>query len=68
MARVATRIAIADSRTSDLAPITEELKAAGAVSLRQIAAGLNDKGIRTAQGGTWSAVQVKRVVERNARG
>jgi hypothetical protein len=41
----------ADSRAADLAPIIEELKAAGAVSLRQIAAGLNTKGIRTARGG-----------------
>jgi DNA invertase Pin-like site-specific DNA recombinase len=63
-ASVAARIAKADSRSSDLLPIIEELKAAGAVSLRQIAAGLNAKGIRTARGGAWSAVQVQRVLER----
>jgi DNA invertase Pin-like site-specific DNA recombinase len=64
LASVAARIKKAESRASDLAPIIEELKASGAVSLRQIAAGLNSKGIRTARGGAWSAVQVQRVLER----
>ncbi|WP_373867461.1 recombinase family protein [Microvirga aerophila] len=45
-------------------PIIEELRETGAVSLRQIAAGLNDKGIKTARGGAWSPVQVQRVIER----
>jgi hypothetical protein len=58
------RIAKANNRASDLAPIIKELRAAGAVSLRQIAAGLNAKGIRTARGKEWSAVQVQRVLER----
>jgi hypothetical protein len=34
--------------------------------MRQIAAGLNERGIRTAQGGEWTAVQVKRVLDRAA--
>jgi hypothetical protein len=63
-ASVAVRIAKANNRTSDLLPIIEELRAAGAISLRQIAAGLNAKGIKTARGCEWSAVQVKRVLER----
>jgi DNA invertase Pin-like site-specific DNA recombinase len=63
-ASVAARIAKANNRTSDLLPIIEEMKASGAVSLRQIATGLNAKGIRTARGGAWSAVQVQRVLER----
>jgi DNA invertase Pin-like site-specific DNA recombinase len=62
-ASLATRQAKARSRASDLAPIVEELKASGAVSLRQIAAGLNARGIRTARGGEWSAMQVQRVME-----
>jgi DNA invertase Pin-like site-specific DNA recombinase len=66
-ASVAARIAKADNRSSDLLPIIEELKAAGVVSLRQIAAGLNAKGIRTARGAAWSAVQVQRVMQRTAR-
>ncbi len=64
VASLATRQAKARSRASDLAPVIEELKASGAVSLRQIAAGLNAKGIRTARGGVWSAMQVQRVMER----
>jgi hypothetical protein len=63
-ASVAARIKKADSRASDLAPIIKELKASGAVSLRQIIAGLNAKGIKTARGGEWSAVQVQRIMER----
>jgi Recombinase len=42
----------------------EQLKGAGAASLRQIAAGLNAKGIKTARAGVWSAVQVQRVIRR----
>jgi len=54
-----------DSRAADLAPAIKELQAAGATSLRAIAAGLNEKAIPTARGsGTWSAVQVARVLER----
>jgi hypothetical protein len=51
-------------RAAELAPAIEEVRAAGAGSLRQIAAGLNQRGIMTARGGAWSAVQVKRVLER----
>ena len=43
----------------------KELQAAGAISLRAIAAALNERGIPTARGqGGWSAVQVARVLER----
>ena len=50
------RTAIADERGVDLRPIIADVKASGASSLRQIAAGLNGRG--------WSAFQVKRVLER----
>jgi DNA invertase Pin-like site-specific DNA recombinase len=63
-ASVAARIVKADNRASDLAPIIEELRSAGAVSLRQIAAELNAKGIKTVRGKEWSAMQVQRVLER----
>jgi DNA invertase Pin-like site-specific DNA recombinase len=62
----ARRTMIADERVVDLRPIIADVKASGASSLRQIAAGLNGRGIPTARGGTWSAVQVKRVLERRA--
>lgn len=52
----------AAARAADLAPIISELRASGASSLRQIAEGLNQRGIPTARGGEWSAVQVQRVL------
>ena len=51
-------------RAAELAPAIEEVRAAGAGSLRQIAAGLNQRGIPSVRGGAGSAVQVKRVLER----
>jgi hypothetical protein len=56
----------AHRRAADLAPIIAELQASGATSYRQMATSLNARGIRTARGGRWSAVQVKRVMERTA--
>jgi hypothetical protein len=48
-----------------LSVAAQALQAAGATSLRAIAAGLNEQGIPTAKGnGQWSAVQVARVLER----
>jgi len=56
------RSAAAQRRASDLQPVIAELRSAGAVSLAQIAAGLNQRGIPTARGGEWSPVQVMRVL------
>jgi Recombinase len=55
---------IAAERAADIAPVIAEQKAAGATSLRAIAAGLNERGIPTARGGEWSATQVMRVIGR----
>jgi hypothetical protein len=52
-------------RAADIAPIIAELQAAGAISLRAVAEGLNERGIPTARGnGIWSATQVARVLAR----
>ena len=51
-------------RARALAPVVAEVRAGGASSLRAIAAGLNMRGIATVQGKPWSAMQVKRVLER----
>ena len=49
----------------DLSETIAELQAAGATSLRAIAAALNERGIPTARGdGEWTATQVMRVLER----
>jgi DNA invertase Pin-like site-specific DNA recombinase len=59
---VAALQAKARARASDLAPIVRELQAGGVVSLRAIAAGLDERGIPAARGGKWSAVQVSRLL------
>jgi DNA invertase Pin-like site-specific DNA recombinase len=62
LASVTVRKARAAKRSADLLPIVWAIKADGANSLRQIAASLNSRGIGTARGGEWSAVQVRRIV------
>ncbi|MEN3794868.1 recombinase family protein [Fulvimarina sp. MAC3] len=62
-AGIAKRQAKAGRRASDLEPILADIRASGASSLREIAAALNDRGIRAARGGEWSANAVKRVVD-----
>jgi DNA invertase Pin-like site-specific DNA recombinase len=63
----AAKAEAACNRAADVAPVIAELQAAGAESLRAVAAGLNARGIPTARGhGQWSAVQVARVMERRA--
>lgn len=54
----------AQGRAKDLSGIIREIEKAGAASLRDIAEGLNVRGIETARGGRWSAVQVSRVLAR----
>jgi hypothetical protein len=56
------RTAEAEKRAADLLPVIETIKAAGATSLRQIAAALNLRGITTPRGGQFSAVQVQRML------
>ena len=60
---IKVRSAKASKRAADLLPTIADLKAKGAASLHQIAAGLNVRGIKTARGGAWSAVQVQRVLK-----
>jgi DNA invertase Pin-like site-specific DNA recombinase len=68
-ARQAGRAATAErvaSWLADLRPVLDEVRANGAVTLRDIAARLNERGIPTARGGAWTAVQVKRVLDRES--
>jgi hypothetical protein len=65
-ARAAGREALqakARERAADLAPTIKELQAEGCESLRDIAAALDERGIPTARGGQWSAVQVARLMD-----
>ena len=59
------RAAQSRKRTIDLRPVIDAIRAEGAISLRQIAAALNEKKIPTARGGEWSAVQVRRLLARH---
>lgn len=52
------------SKAKDLLPIIRIFQREGAATLRDIAAKLNEKGIPTARGGAWSAVQVQRILHR----
>ena len=61
---IEVRQAKSGERSAELAPVIADLQASGATTLRAIAAGLNDRGIPTAKGGAWSAVQVQRVMQR----
>jgi DNA invertase Pin-like site-specific DNA recombinase len=62
----AAKAAKADKRAADLLPVIVPLKAGGA-SLRQIAERLTCRGIPAPRGGTWSAVAVKRILDRQVR-
>jgi DNA invertase Pin-like site-specific DNA recombinase len=47
-----------------LAPVIADIRAAGMVSLRQIADELNRRGVPTARGGNWAAPAVRNVLAR----
>jgi DNA invertase Pin-like site-specific DNA recombinase len=53
------------TENQDLLPTIQEMRGRGR-SLREIAAGLNEAGVTTRKGSAWTAVQVKRVLDRAA--
>jgi len=55
------RRARATARAKDLAPVIEGIRAEGITSDTGIAKALNQRGIPTARGGKWQAVQVQRL-------
>ena len=63
-ASVRSRQARADERARDLAPTVEELRQDGRNSLRQIAAGLNEREITAPRGGLWQVGQVASLIKR----
>lgn len=54
--------AAGEARKANIRPIIAEIKAAGVTTLAGIAVALNSRGVRTARGGEWSAMQVSRVL------
>jgi hypothetical protein len=61
---VAATIAAADRFAKNAAPIIRSIQASGVTSLRGIARALNDRGVATARGGRWEAVQVGSILQR----
>ena len=62
-ASIAVRSSAAATRRADRLEAVRDIQSAGAASLREIASGLNERGIPTpAQKGPWSAVQVLRIL------
>lgn len=58
------RSASANARAADLAPVIEDIKAAGATSLGDVAGELNARDISAPRGGQWSAAQVRLLLRR----
>jgi DNA invertase Pin-like site-specific DNA recombinase len=56
----------AEAHADAVMPMIREAQAAGAKSLRQIAAALNGRGIATARGGKWEAQTVANILRRSA--
>ena len=54
----------ADQGAANILPVIEEVRRQGAGSLRQVADALNARGLRTPGGAEWSAMAVKRVLDR----
>lgn len=57
-------VADADRHAANVLPVIQAIQAAGAGTLREIAAELNARGIRTARGGQWHAATVRNALQR----
>ena len=61
---VAANREAADAFAANVLPIVRQIQAAGATTFRAIAAALNDRGVRTARGGTWHDSTVRNLLAR----
>lgn len=59
---IAARRETAAKRAADLLPVIQSIQEEGATSLRQMASVLNEREIPAPRGGTWSAMQVARIL------
>ncbi|MDG4904543.1 MULTISPECIES: recombinase family protein [unclassified Mesorhizobium] len=64
---VEVRMAQADAFAANILPIIRDIQASGVKSRRQVAVALNARGIASARGGTWTAVQVTDIINRGER-
>jgi DNA invertase Pin-like site-specific DNA recombinase len=60
----AANAAAADRFAANVAPVIRQIRASGIASNRGIARALNARGVATARGGVWTAVQVGSVLKR----
>ncbi len=60
----AVRIEAADKFAANVLPIIREIRQSGISSLRGVARALTARGVKTARGGEWSAVQVTDILNR----
>ncbi len=58
------RSQIASQSANELIPIIDNIRSEGSTSLREIAAELNQLGIKTARGSEWKATSVSRIISR----
>lgn len=56
----------ANAFARNVMPVIDQIKATGITSLKLIANALNARGVKTARGGTWQAMTVKRILDRAA--
>jgi Recombinase len=56
--------AAADRFAKNIAPVIREIMSSGVTSHRAIARALNARGVATARGGQWTAVQVGSILQR----
>ena len=59
-----TQVARAETFAATVMPIIDEIRASGVTSFNAIAKELNHRDIKTARGGDFAAMSVKRIVER----
>jgi len=60
----ATMTRQADRFASNVRPIIESVRAAGATTLQEIADALNARGVKTARGGRWHPMTVRAILQR----
>jgi DNA invertase Pin-like site-specific DNA recombinase len=63
-ASIKVRSEAADAFAANVRPIIREIQESGVSSLRGVARALSARGVRTARGGDWTAVQVSDILRR----
>ncbi len=55
----------ANAFSANVLPVLQQLRNQGVITLRALADSLNQRGVRTARGGEWAAMTVKRLLDRS---